>query len=490
MMRLFAGSHLVVLVLAAWCQHISALSWGIQTKRPAPGGFLGDTTLSSTLGMEKDLPLPSMYAVALRELQELETQPLCHRVAARLLVNNCQLLDGKDDATVLIDSGRQVRDFVDSYAASLAICDLERGSFSIPPDCSRFRETVLLNLPAFDKMNLHVSTREIDSCLTALAKSDSAWNTWVSYRHKALRFCEAAPQNVELYKRLTGVLSRLTRGVEAELEKHLQSINDKLDNAHLNLDHLTPRLNHVRDGLAALEQMLSERVFHTTKNGLRDANTLQQLISVLIETVLQSNADSSTSHDRALETIQKYTDLESSVVAALEGVMTSTNSLQEHITVALAYQQDRLEQRMNTLLDLSDRLAKNHENHIGMIEQAHTKAEDILDKLTEASASASTVHDSIRGSVGWMNWWPYIVCPTVSLTMGSYGLPPSAVRNLGLVALGELTGFAISLARHFPRDIVRIWNDNGSFRLGTGIQSGSKLTPIIPSTVRFRNGTI
>ncbi|KAG7135756.1 hypothetical protein HYQ45_006568 [Verticillium longisporum] len=352
-------------------------------------------------------------------------------------------------------------------------------------------------------MNLHVSTREIDSCLTALAKSDSAWNTWVSYRHKALRFCEAAradnekAQNVELYKRLTGVLSRLTHGVETELEKHLRSINDKLDNAHLNLDHLAPRLNHLRDDLTALEQMLSERdTTSSIQNGLRDANTLQQLISVLIETVLQSNADSSTSHDRALETMQKYTDLESSVAAVLGGVITSTNSLQEHITAskfqtaAIAHQQDRLEQGMKTLLGLSDKLATKYEDHVEMIEQAHSKAGDILDKLTEASASASTVHDSIRGSVGWMNWWPYIICPTVSLTMGSYGLPPSAVRNLGLVALGELTGLAISLARHFPRDIVRIWKNDGSLGLGTDIKSGSKLAPIIPSTVRFRNGTI
>ncbi|KAG7152434.1 hypothetical protein HYQ46_011722 [Verticillium longisporum] len=74
--------------------------------------------------------------------------------------------------------------------------------------------------------------------------------------------------------------------------------------------------------------------------------------------------------------------------------------------------------------------------------------------------------------------------------MGSYGLPPSALRNLGLVALGELTGFAISLAHHFPRDIVRIWNDDGSFGLGTDIKSDSKPAPIIPSTVGFRNGTI
>lgn len=136
--------------------------------------------------------LPKIYSAAIRELQDLEAEPLCHRTAARLLVNDCQILEGKDEATVLTDSGRQLRDFVDFYAASLAICDLERGSFVIPTQCARFREGSLSLLPVFQPHQLHVSSKEIDSCLAGLAKSDSAWSTWVSYRHKALRFCEAA----------------------------------------------------------------------------------------------------------------------------------------------------------------------------------------------------------------------------------------------------------------------------------------------------------
>ncbi len=136
--------------------------------------------------------LPNAYEIALRELQELESEPLCHRIAARFLVNHCQLLDGQDDATILTDSGQVARDFVDSYAASLAICDLERGNFKIPLACMKFREPALAKLPAPSKPALHVSTTEIDDCLTGLAQSDSAWNTWVSYRHKALRFCEVA----------------------------------------------------------------------------------------------------------------------------------------------------------------------------------------------------------------------------------------------------------------------------------------------------------
>lgn len=147
--------------------------------------------------IETQSTLSDAYAVALHELQELESEPLCHRTAAYLLVDNCHLLAGKDEATVLTDSGRVARDFVDAYAASLAICDLERGSFRIPYSCSKFQENALSKIPALPKAELHVSALEIDKCLEGLAQSDSAWTTWVSYRHKALRFCDAARSDNE-----------------------------------------------------------------------------------------------------------------------------------------------------------------------------------------------------------------------------------------------------------------------------------------------------
>lgn len=147
---------------------------------------------SQLFGQQSEQRLSNAYTTAIQELQELESEPLCHRNAARLLVNNCHLLDGQDDAKIHTDSGRAARDFVDSYAASLAICDLERGSFRIPGACSKFRESSLAAIPVTTVPQLHVSTIEIDECLEGLAQSDSAWNTWVSYRHKALRFCDAA----------------------------------------------------------------------------------------------------------------------------------------------------------------------------------------------------------------------------------------------------------------------------------------------------------
>lgn len=184
----------ILLILAGCC---GAFSWGGGQRQMVPNSSAGQFMIDSPLLNDQESRLPNIYAVALNELQELQSEPLCHRNAARLLVNDCQLLDGKDDATILTDSGRRVRDFVDSYAASLAICDLERGNFAIPSSCARFQEGVLASLSPSKTSQLHVSPQEIDGCLSGLAKSDSAWNTWVSYRHKALRFCEAARSDNE-----------------------------------------------------------------------------------------------------------------------------------------------------------------------------------------------------------------------------------------------------------------------------------------------------
>lgn len=184
----------------SWSGSRCRLANGLQPEFESQGQQAAARALTEPQGDQKHVFRPmrsheshqSVYSISLSELQELESEPLCHRIAARLLINNCQLLDGRDEATVLTDSGRVARDFIDSFAASLAICDLERGSFFIPISCSKFREPALAELRAPSKPNLHVSTAEIDSCLEGLVQSDSAWSTWISYRHKALRFCEAA----------------------------------------------------------------------------------------------------------------------------------------------------------------------------------------------------------------------------------------------------------------------------------------------------------
>ncbi|KAI8303615.1 Nitrilase [Colletotrichum sp. SAR11_59] len=346
---------------------IHALSWYGGERNSDHGRKLDRVSMGHTIGIQPASRLPNIYAVAMQELQELESEPLCHRIAARLLVNNCQLLDGKDDATVLIDSGRQIRDFVDSYAASLAICDLERGSFDIPSGCAPFRENSLAQIPDSKFPRLHVSPQQIDSCLSGLARSDSAWNTWVSYRHKALRFCEAAradndkTQSIRLHQRLTEVLSKLSEGVEQELEAHLHAINTRATEVTDQLRRIIPDVDRVRDSIQDMDRTLSQQIMetaqasqHAMRNGLEDAQNLQQLLGVLLRTVLSSNAEVAASHEIAITAFKDRTESDLGVVmAALASAAVSSASLQSqmelsHLRVTeLAGRQQNLEKAVS-----------------------------------------------------------------------------------------------------------------------------------------------
>ncbi|KAH7359174.1 hypothetical protein B0T11DRAFT_341331 [Plectosphaerella cucumerina] len=409
----------------------------------------------------------------MNELQELQSEPLCHRIAARLLVNNCQLLEGKDEATVLTDSGRQVRDFVDAYAASLAICDLQRGNFNIAPACAKFREEALAAVSDSKEARLHVSTREIDSCLTSMGKSDSAWNTWVSYRHKALRFCEAAradnekAQSVRLYQRLTEILSHLTEGVEQELEQNLKSVETRVREATGSLNDLESHVGQLRDGLDELEDIISKDLqgalrdsADSATHGLQDVRSLQHLINLLMQTVLENNAAVSASHELSVQSMSQKTNQDMMVVmSALAAVAQSTSSLQNEMaqyqaqSTEIAQRQDQLSSGLDRLLSAADNLSGRLEHHADIVDQAQGRSDQLLNTLEEAAVSATTVKGSMIRQSGWTSWWPYVLCPTASLVMGSYGLPPSAFRNLALITLGELAGVAVSFGQKIPFDL-------------------------------------
>ncbi|KAL6866642.1 hypothetical protein J3F83DRAFT_116580 [Trichoderma novae-zelandiae] len=451
-------------------------SWGAGKGRSRlvhPAGLppsMSDSTSSLRLDNSK---LPAMYATALNELQELESEPLCHRTAALLLVNNCQLLDGRDDATILTDSGRAARDFVDSYAASLAICDLERGSFIIPSSCSKFQESVLARMSPPTKPQLHVTTSEIDACLEGLAQSDSAWNTWVSYRHKTLRFCEAArrdnkkDQNIRVHQRLTSILAKMSIQLEEEMEARLRSMNHMFQEAGATMESMKPRIKNLQDGIIQLDALFKDQIVQNAQqsadfvtHGLDDARQLQTLLAMLVDMTQSQNRDLTTSHESTLQEVTLRITTEADVIlAALTAAVASSTSLHREIEIsqsaaaAVALRQEKIETGMIKLEGLADSLLVQHKGHQEQLSNAQQTASDLIDILDSASTSAVTLRSSISSSFGWGSWWPYVFCPLTSLVVGSYGLPPSATRNLVLISLGEMAGFGVSIAKHYGNDI-------------------------------------
>jgi hypothetical protein len=100
---------------------------------------------------------------------------------------------------------------------------------------------------------------------------------------------------------------------------------------------------------------------------------------------------------------------------------------------------------MDRLVSATETLTTKFQDHSAFLSQANNVTNDLLGALHETAAVASSMQDSFLSRVAnKSSWWPYIIFPTASLVLGSYGLPPSMLRNIGLLAFGEAVGFVVS----------------------------------------------
>lgn len=68
------------------------------------------------------------------------------------------------------------------------------------------------------------------------------------------------------------------------------------------------------------------------RSGLEDAESLQQMLAVLLKTVLDSNAAAAAFHEKTLDTFMQRTSREISIVmTALSTVVSSTTALNEQM---------------------------------------------------------------------------------------------------------------------------------------------------------------
>lgn len=91
----------------------------------------------------------------------------------------------------------------------------------------------------------------------------------------------------------------------------------------------------------------------------------------------------------------------------------------------------------------------NMSDHRRLLAQANNLTNNILDTLEATAAATSTIQNALSGYGERAKWWPFVLCPVVSLVMGSYGLQPSMLRNIGLLTVGEMLGVMISSYGHF-----------------------------------------
>ena len=98
---------------------------------------------------------------------------------------------------------------------------------------------------------------------------------------------------------------------------------------------------------------------------------------------------------------------------------------------------------MELLSDLADGLSRKQQAQSDILDSAKNKTRAFMEQLNAVSQSIETFHKPIFESK--LDWWPYVACPAATLVLGSYGLAPSAVRNLALVGVGKSQNFEIIL---------------------------------------------
>jgi len=109
---------------------------------------------------------------------------------------------------------------------------------------------------------------------------------------------------------------------------------------------------------------------------------------------------------------------------------------------------------MNHLMQVTTNLTSTYHHHAHLLSQANNATNELVDTIEATASAASQVQESLSRRNEGSSWWPYIVCPTASLVMGSYGLPPSAFRNLALIAFGEMMGILVAAYNHFSIDFL------------------------------------
>ena len=140
---------------------------------------------------------PKTYSKAINELKRLEDEPLCHRMAARLLINNCRGLEDIDEHNYQAKSSLLQRTHMESFACSLTVCDMERARSSIPEQCSQYTSSSLFRAARDVNSKLEVSPSQVQDCLAGLNKDPNLWSTFLDNRKTALLFCSAARADID-----------------------------------------------------------------------------------------------------------------------------------------------------------------------------------------------------------------------------------------------------------------------------------------------------
>jgi hypothetical protein len=176
---------------------------------------------------------PEFYNKAMLELKRLEEEPMCHRLAAHLLMNTCRGLQDINEQTLRSTQTKMQRNHVESFAAALTLCDMEGVNWEIPISCLPLSSMAMHRTIQEDKSTLVVAPDQVQACLTTLSKDHTHWMTWLHRRDSALLFCRAASidmdkdQMFESQKMLMNVMAKFAKDLDSELTSMMERMQEQ-----------------------------------------------------------------------------------------------------------------------------------------------------------------------------------------------------------------------------------------------------------------------
>ncbi|CAL3962534.1 unnamed protein product [Diplocarpon coronariae] len=402
---------------------------------------------------------PEIYTEALIRLKRLESKPICHRVAAQLLVNNCRSLDGINEQAYQLDSDHIQTHQIETFTAGLTVCEMEHLGLEldIPQSCSAFSSAALFEYARDHKRKLEVSHQQKDDCIKALSHGKGL-GIWLSYRDTAVMFCRAADQHILLHKVLAQNMAEFSEGVHADLEIIRMKIKD---NARASDSYLKTFFSTANQWTVKLQQAFqsasknAENIDSRMDSIARNAHTADHMVKQFVKTVIASTAEVSANQEHAL---QASTTNMHSQMGEINKIMGIT---EESLAILSTVISDRLNPMIVSLSERQDALEEVQSKSVLM---AVMNATEILQghahKLNEASRAASDINHELRQAVEHVHFWGDALIlsgfdwllrssiPASMVLIGRCAFSTSLKSDMALGASGLVISEVIIWARH------------------------------------------
>jgi hypothetical protein len=215
------------------------------------------------------------------------------------------------------------------------------------------------------------------------------------------------------------VTAQLTDGVEAELQKRMNDLDNRACQSGERLEQLTPHIGRLSEGLARVESYLTEdlnlvlrRTSESVRDGLQHAENLQQLLSILLANAFESNAQLAFAQEQPIQQVsQRANDDLGALMVVVSAAIASSSTLQQQIVIVnnnpaeccqctnsaqqfsnqqaavFTQRQNTLEHGMDRLAAATETLSTKLEDHSGMLKQANNITNDILDAQETAAVA-------------------------------------------------------------------------------------------------------